>query len=210
MFVSKLSHTLQATKHWISETPASTKSVSVKHCCSFTVWTWSQQSLKNAFQPAQAPDIPTDFSELLYWKRRWNMLPWSLLQPGCHPESSFTGLCVPQCPQGLLFSGDDPDPWWHVLQLAPQAHIPLALGTGSRCWALVSVSPLLNLHLRIYQRNHSDLSQQDFLNQQRRGRVWAVLHSSWWNVIWWYRELNTVILNLRTTRDCFLFLTSRF
>lgn len=96
----------------------------------------------------------------------------------------------------------------NVLQPVPQTHIPL--GTWSRCWALVSVSPLLNLHLRFYQRNHSDLSQQDFLNQQRRGRVWAVLHSSWWNVIWWYRELNTVILNLRTTWDCFLSLTSRF
>lgn len=108
---------------------------------------------------------------------------WSLLQPQCHPESSLTSVCVPRdfCSLGMV-----PDPWWHVLQPVPQTHIPS--GTWSRCWALVSVSPLLNLHLRFYQRNHSDLSQQDFLNQQRRGRVWAVLHSSWWNVIWWYRE----------------------
>lgn len=110
---------------------------------------------------------------------------------------------------------------WGWCQISVVAHSPacpidphsLSSRDTEQVWALVlcfSVSPLLNLHLRFHQRNHSDLSQQDFLNQQRRGRVWAVLHSSWWNVIWWYRELNTVILNLGTTRDCFLFLTSRF
>lgn len=44
----------------------------------------------------------------------------------------------------------------------------------------------------------------------KMGQDWAVLHISWWNAIWWHTELNTVVVNLTTTWDCFLFLTSRF
>lgn len=128
-------------------------------------------------------------------------------------ELSQVCVCVSVSPGTCVQGG-----WCQISVVAHSPACPidphsLSSRDTEQVWALVlcfSVSPLLNLHLRFHQRNHSDLSQQDFLNQQRRGRVWAVLHSSWWNVIWWYRELNTVILNLGTTRDCFLFLTSRF
>lgn len=46
----------------------------------------------------------------MFWKMRWNMLPWSLLQTRCHPLSSLTSVCVPQCPQGLLLTGDSARP----------------------------------------------------------------------------------------------------
>jgi len=56
---------------------------------------------------------------------------------------------------------------------------PLALTTWSGCWPPASVSHILNLQLRLYHRKHSDLLQQDLLNQQRGGRIWAALHISW-------------------------------
>lgn len=111
------------------------------------------------------------------WKMRWSMLPWSLLQPLYHPRA-HSQVCVCVCHSVTWdFSSVGMMPDIHGGTFSSLSHIPSALGTWSRCWALVSASPLLNLHLRFYQRNHSDLSQQDFLNQQRRGRVWAVLHT---------------------------------
>lgn len=113
--------------------------------------------------------------------------------------------------QGLVFSRDyeASSAQEHVLQLGPWAHPSLSPRAWSRCWPLASASQSLNLQLRLDQRNHGDLLWQDFLNQHRRGRVWAVPHVSWWNAVWWDTEVSTVISNLTTMWDCFPFLTSR-
>lgn len=42
----------------------------------------------------------------MFWKMGWNILHWSRLQPHT-TQRAHSQVCVSQCPQGLLFSGDD-------------------------------------------------------------------------------------------------------
>lgn len=177
-----------------------------------------QQSLKNTSQTASAPNIPIWFSsvplkpfQMLVLKNEMKHVEPILAAISVMSRELIHNCVCRSVHWGLLFSGDCDarSAWYHILQLVPQTHHSLSSRDMEQVLTLVSVSHTLNLQLRFYQRNHSDLLQQDFLNQQR-GRIWAVLHISWWNAIWWYRELNTVILNLTATRDCFPFLTSRF
>lgn len=206
MFIAKLSHTLQVTKHRIHKV----------HECMF----FQCMDLISAVTQKCISTCPRPWhSHLLLWaplktsqmREKWGeaCYPDLCCNLCTTPELTLKCVCVSQCHLGLLFSGDDARyPQWHVFQFVPHSlcsgDMEQVLSPGV-CLSPTEPSPQI-----LSKEPQWSVTTGLPKPAKKRQGLGCPVHSSWWNVIWWYRELNTVILNLRTTRDCFLFLTSRF